>query len=65
MTDKMAIHEAARKLITRYGQDAARQANIRAEELRAAGDHEGHSMWRDIHDAVVAALQGPASGSRH
>ncbi len=65
MTDKMAIHEAARKLIARYGQDAARQAEIRAEELRAAGDGEGHVMWQDIQRAVVAMLKDPSSGSRH
>lgn len=64
MTDEMAIHQAARKLIARYGQDAARQAELRAEELRAAGDAEGHTMWRDIHRAVVSTLKDP-SGSVH
>ncbi len=65
MTDQAAIHEAARKLIARYGQDAARQAEIRAEELRAAGDREAHAMWQDIHRAVVAVLKDPSSGSVH
>ena len=65
MTDKTAMHEAARKLIARYGQDAARQAEIRAEELRAAGDREGHVMWQDIRRAVIAALKDPSSGSVH
>ncbi len=61
----MATHEAARKLIARYGQDAARQAEIRAEELRAAGDREGQAMWQDIQRAVIAALKDPSSGSVH
>ena len=39
---------AARKFIERFGDDAARQASIRAKELRAAGDDEGHESWLSI-----------------
>ncbi|MBM3564973.1 MAG: hypothetical protein FJX42_02525 [Alphaproteobacteria bacterium] len=65
MTDEMAIQEAARKLIARYGGDAARQAKMRADELRAAGDREGHAMWTDISHAVATMLKDPSSGSLH
>jgi hypothetical protein len=64
MADDQTIQQAARTLLARYGQDAARQAELRAEELRAAGDGEGHAMWREIGRAVASALKGP-SGSLH
>ncbi len=64
MTDDATIQQAVRNLLARYGQDAPRQAELRAEELRAAGDGEGHAMWRDIHHAVMTALKKP-SGSLH
>ncbi|MEK7246300.1 MAG: hypothetical protein AAB223_09810 [Pseudomonadota bacterium] len=64
MTDDETIQQAVRNLLARYGKDAARQAELRAEELRAAGDGEGHAMWRAIQGAVVAALKAP-SGSLH
>ena len=48
MKDKEEHRLAAKKFIERYGDDDARQASIRAEELRAAGDDEGHESWLSI-----------------
>ena len=64
MTDEDTIRQAVRNLLARYGKDAPRQAQLRAEELRAAGDAEGHAMWRAIERAATAALNTP-SGSVH
>lgn len=64
MTDEETIQQAVRNLLARYGKDAPRQADLRAEELRAAGDAEGHVMWRAIQRAVMDALKNP-SGSVH
>jgi hypothetical protein len=64
MTDEDTIQQAVRKLLARYGKDAPRQADLRAEELRAAGDAEGHAMWRAIERAAKKALNTP-SGSVH
>ena len=64
MTDEQAIQQAVRNLLARYGRDAARQAELRAEELRAAGDADGHAMWRAIGRAVADSLKTP-SGSLH
>ncbi|OHC83285.1 MAG: hypothetical protein A3G73_05905 [Rhodospirillales bacterium RIFCSPLOWO2_12_FULL_67_15] len=64
MTDEENIQQAVRNLLARYGKDAPRQAELRAEELRVAGDGEGHAMWRAIGRAVAAALKAP-SGSVH
>ncbi len=61
MTNEETIQQAVRNLLSRYGKDAPRQAELRAEELRAAGDAEGHAMWRTIQRAVVAALKNPSS----
>lgn len=61
MTDEENIQQAVRNLLARYGKDAPWQAELRAEELRAAGDGEGHAMWRAIQRAVMAALKNPSS----
>ena len=61
MPEEMPIHHAARQLIERYGVDAPRQARIRADELAAAGDVEGRSLWRDIYNTVVELLHGSRS----
>jgi hypothetical protein len=60
MTNEEPIQQAVRNLIARYGHDAPRQAAVRANELRAAGDAEGHAMWREIQRAVAAALKDPS-----
>lgn len=64
MTNEETIRQAVRNLIARYGNDSPRQAALRAEELRAAGDAEGHAMWRAIERAAAAALK-TSSGSLH
>lgn len=60
MPEEMPIHHAARQLIERYGVDAPRQARLRADELAAVGDAEGHGLWRDIYKTVVEMLRGPS-----
>lgn len=61
MPNEMPIHHAARQLIERYGADAPRQARLRADELAAAGDAEGRSLWRDIYNTVVELQHGERS----
>jgi hypothetical protein len=36
-----------------YGEDAARQAVLRADKLLARGDIEGCELWRKIAQAIV------------
>ena len=48
MNNEEAIANAVKRLIDRYGRRAPREAAIRAEELLAAGDSEGHVLWRTI-----------------
>ena len=57
----------ARKFIERFGEDAPRQARIRAAELGAAGDPEGYRSWIDISNAARMLLRDeihPRSGRR-
>ena len=58
---------AARKFIERFGEDAPRQARIRATELEAAGDPEGYRSWMNISSAARKLLRDeshPPSGRR-
>ena len=48
---------AARKFIERFGEDAPRQARIRAAELEAAGYLEGYRSWMDISSAAILLLR--------
>ena len=48
MNDKGEHRLAAEKFIERYGDDDARQASVRVEELRAAGGDEDHESWLSI-----------------
>ena len=52
MPEDDMIKPAARKLIERFGDQAFREAHIRAEELLVAGDREGHELWMEIRDEV-------------
>ena len=64
---EMECKLAARKFIERFGEDASRQARIRAAELEAAGDREGYRSWMDISNAARTLLQDeihPRSGRR-
>ncbi len=58
---------AARIFIERFGEDAPRQASIRAAELEAVGDPEGYRSWMDISSAARKLLRDeipPPSGRR-
>lgn len=57
MDDEVAIQDAARRLIGRFGEAAAAEARIRAEELRAAGDADGFALWKAISAAVRAMIE--------
>ena len=52
MISDREIWQAANSMIKRYGDDAAREAELRADELLAEGDAEGHAIWQRIIEAV-------------
>jgi hypothetical protein len=50
--DENSIWWAANSLIRLHGPDAAAEAAMMADKLRARNDSEGHEMWRHITDAI-------------
>lgn len=62
MIDEIENRRAAEKFIERFGNDAAREAKIRAAELRAAGDAEGHKNWLVLHGEIECLLKETAGG---
>ena len=57
MIDRIENRRAAEIFIERFGEDAMREAKIRAAELRAAGDTEGHKNWMAIHGEIESLLK--------
>ena len=55
ITDR-EIWQAANAMIKRYGDDAASEAEFRADALLVEGDAEGYTVWRRIMEAVEQLL---------
>lgn len=58
MSLRQDIYCAAHVLIAVYGEDAAIDATLRANELAAAGDGEGAALWRQIALAIDDLIAG-------
>jgi hypothetical protein len=58
MTVRQDIYCAAHVLIAVYGEDAAIDAALRANEFAAAGDREGAALWRQIVIAIDDLIAG-------
>ena len=52
MTSDLEVYRAAQATINRYGDEAALHAAMRADELMAAGDMEGRTVWHRIERAI-------------
>lgn len=63
MIDMIENRRAAEKFIERFGKDAAREAKIRAAELRAAGDTEGHKNWMALLGEIESLQQETTGGA--
>ncbi len=48
MTTDLDLYRSARLLIDQHGEDAARDAAMRADALLEAGDMEGRRVWLRI-----------------
>lgn len=62
MIESQGIWRAAQKFIDRFGNDAVRQAKIRVQEMREAGDAEGELVWTDIVAAIKNIQPNVSSG---
>ncbi len=50
-------------MVKRYGDDAATEAEFRADQLLAESDAEGYAIWRRIMEAVEG-LSGMEPGGK-
>ena len=65
MMDEADIWRAVNQLRKHYGTDAALAAAQRAEELLAAGDVNGFTVWKRILEAAAELARAtPAEGER-
>lgn len=67
MATKSEIYRTASLLIREYGEMAPIGANIRADQLRDAGDEKGHRTWRRVAAATeeILAETRPADTAVH
>lgn len=56
MINETEIRLTAERFVERFGNDAPRQATIRANELRAAGHVEESDIWMSIFSEVKSLL---------
>jgi hypothetical protein len=59
------IWRAAQLMLKRYANKAEAASIARADELEAAGDHEGAAVWRRITRAVTELGNETPSGPLH
>ncbi len=59
----LSIRQAANAMIKRYGEDAAGEAEFRADALLVEGDADGYAVWRRIM-AAVEGLSGSEPGGK-
>jgi hypothetical protein len=52
-------------MLKRYGGEALKQSDLRADELTTAGDHDGADTWRGISAAVVQLANTSPPGPLH
>ena len=57
MTEDAKIPQAARNFVDRFGKDAPAEAKQRANELREAGNSEGHDTWMLIYEQVKRLVE--------
>ncbi len=62
MISDREIWQAANAMIKRYGDDAASEAEFRADALLVEGDADGYAIWRRIMAAVDGLSEAEPSG---
>jgi len=62
MIDDPDIFQAAKLMIDQHGEEAARFASARADELLQGGDLDGAMVWRRILAAVDELQRGRREG---
>ncbi len=65
MTKDTKIPKASRNFVDRFGKDAPTEAKQRANELRVAGNVEGHNTWMLIYEQVQRLVEDDSEGLKH
>ncbi len=65
MTKDTKIPQAARNFVDRFGKNAPAEAKLRADELREAGNFEGHNTWMLIYEQVKRLVEDGTEGLKH
>ncbi len=65
MTKDTKISQAARNFVDRFGKDAPAEAKKRANELREAGNSEGHNTWMLIYEQVKFLVEDGTEGLKY
>ena len=63
MISDRKIWQASGAMVKRYGDDAAGEAEFRADALLVEGDADGYVVWRRIIEAVEG-LSGSEPGAK-
>ncbi len=58
MVSEPDLQAYARGFLARFGDRAIAYARDHAEQLRAAGDHQGHDVWHRVADAIACEQDG-------
>jgi hypothetical protein len=53
MVPEADLDAYARGFLARFGDRAVAYARDHAEQLRAAGDHQGHDVWHRVADLIA------------
>jgi hypothetical protein len=62
---EIKIWRAANLMLKRYGEKAGAESASRADELAAAGEHDGAAIWRRITDAIAHLANTTPPGPVH
>ncbi len=62
LTHEAEIREAVRHMISRYGDSALQEINLRIYELRERGELDAVETWIKIRETVRATLQKGSQG---
>jgi hypothetical protein len=59
------IHNAAKNMIERYGDNALKEVDLRVLELESRNQHEALRLWRDIRKKIELLVVTSTDNARH
>ena len=65
MIPEIDIWRVSNLMLKRYGEEAATESALRAEELAEQGDHNGAAVWRRVTDAIGQLANSTPPGPVH